>query len=284
MRTIALSGLLLIAISAVALGGVGAQATPGESWADSQRGWTSSPPARCKPRRDVCATEDGGATWHGIFNGGTFVFGVVRTSAAAGVVSTGRQIAERFWTRDNGRHWYRTSEIGSEFQGSGKYLFWVNLGRTQFTDFARVLYRVRPWPPTGKARCRGAWTAAAFDTEPAKGGNVCSGPPIEGGMRASRAVTLAAGRFAGLANVPGGVLATVTDAPVPRVLLYQQGRPRVVDLPSTAGALVPCTGFNREPVVTWPRITVLGCAGPSGNPSGGWLSVDGGKSWRALRS
>ena len=272
VRILVLTGLPLLAISAVALGGIGARATPDESWADSQRGWTASPPARCKPRRDVCATEDGGATWHGIFNGGTFVFGVVRTSATAGVVSTGRQVAERFWTRDNGRHWYRTSQIGTEFQGSGKYLFWM---------FTNVLYRVRPWPPTGMARCRGPWTAAAFETQAAKGGNVCGGRPVEGGMRSLPAVKLEAGQFSGLANVPGGVLATVTDSPAPRVLLYQQGRPRVIDLPA-AGALAPCTGFNREPIVTWPRITVLGCTGSSGNPSGGWLSDDAGRSWRAF--
>jgi hypothetical protein len=284
LRTLVLTVLLPLVVSAVALGRVSARATPDESWADSQRGWTANPPARCKPRRDVCATEDGGATWHGIFNGGTFVFGVVRTSAAAGVVSTGRQVAARYWTRDNGRHWYRTSQIGSEFQGSGKFIFSVNSGQPgPATDFAKVLYRTRPWPPTGKAKCRGPWTAAAFETAPAKGGNVCGGPPIDGGMRAARVAKLVEGRFSGLANVPGGVLATVTESSLPRVLLYQQGRQRVVDLPG-AGGLVPCAGFNREPIVTWPRITVLGCTGSSGDPSGGWLSEDGGRSWRVLTS
>lgn len=102
-------------------------------------------------------------------------------------------------------------------------------------------------------------------------------------MKSVSVVRLEEGRLAGLVNVPGGVLATVTDSPVPRVLLYQQGRPRVVDLPS-AGALFPCTGFNREPIVTWPRITVLGCTGSSGNPGGGWLTDDGGKTWGVLGS
>jgi hypothetical protein len=275
MRTLVLTVLLLLAIAAVALGGVGAQATPGESWADSQRGWTASPPARCKPRRDVCATEDGGATWRGIFNGGTFVFGVVRTSRAAGVVSTGRQVSARFWTRDNGKHWYLTRRVGPEFQGSGAYLFSI--------DFGPRLTRIRPWPPAAKARCRGVWTGGAFDTAPVNGGNVCSGPAIEAGMKATTVVTLEEGKLGGLANVPSGVIATVTSSPVPRVLIYRLGRPRVVDLPA-AGALLPCAGFNREPIVTWPRITVLGCTGSSGNPSGGWLSDDGGRSWRVLSS
>jgi hypothetical protein len=254
---------------------LGARALPGESWVGSQYGWTTDPPAHCKPRRDVCATEDGGASWHGIFNGGTFVFGVVRTSRTAGVVSTGRQVSARFWTRDNGRHWYRTSQIGAEFQGSGTYLFWI--------DFGPTLYRVTPWPPRRAAKCRGVWTGAAFDTEAAKGGNVCSGPAVEAGMRASSAVKLEEGKLAGLANVPGGVIATVTDSPVPRVLLYRLGRPRVVDLPA-AGGLVPCVGFNREPTVSWPRVTVLACRGAAGDPAGTWVSSNGGVSWRVIPS
>jgi hypothetical protein len=223
----------------------------------------------------VCATENGGATWRGIFNGGTFIFGVVRTSRTAGVVSTGRQASARFWTRDNGHHWYRSSRIGREFQGSGDYLFW--------TDLSATLHRVKPWPPTGTAKCRGFWTAAAFDTEPAKGGNVCSGPAVDARMRSSAAVTLEEGKLAGLANVPGGVIATVTESPVPRVLLYRLGRPRVVDLP-VSGNMAPCAGAGREPTVTWPRITVVGCAGTAGNPIGGWFSTDGGGTWVLLKA
>jgi hypothetical protein len=269
--------IALIAVGTVAALGaaaaLGARALPGESWVGSQYGWTTDPPERCKPRRDVCATEDGGASWHGIFNGGTFVFGVVRTSRTAGAVSTGRQVAERFWTRDNGRHWYRTRKIGPEFQGSGTYLFWI--------DFGPTLYRVNPWPPGAKARCRGAWTAAAFDTKAVKGGNVCSGAPVDAGMRSSAVVRLEEGKLAGLSNIPGGVIATVTASPVPRVLIYRLGRPRVVDLPA-AGALQPCVGFNSEPIVSWPRITVLACGGAAGDPSGTWVSSNGGASWRVI--
>jgi hypothetical protein len=273
MRLVVVVACVLACLGATVA--LAARALPGESWVGSQYGWTADPPARCTPRRDVCATEDGGVSWHGIFNGGTFVFGVVRTSQAAGVVSTGRQASARFWTRDNGRHWYWTSRIGPEFMGSGRYLFWI--------DFGPALYRVTPWPPRGKASCAGVWTGAAFDTEGAKGGNVCSGPAVEAGMRAVRAVRLKQGELAGLANVPGGVIATVRSSPVPQVLLYRLGTPRVVELPA-AGGLAPCVGFNREPIVSWPRITVLACRGEAAAPVGTWVSTDGGASWRAIPS
>jgi hypothetical protein len=101
-------------------------------------------------------------------------------------------------------------------------------------------------------------------------------------MKATTVVTLEEGKLGGLANVPGGVIATVTSSPVPRVLLYRLGRPRVVDLP-TAGGLFPCTGFNREPLVTWPRLTVLACRqGGTGEQSGVWVSDSGGVTWRAI--
>jgi hypothetical protein len=279
MRSLALIVGVGFFAAVVALAASGARLTPDESWADSQHGWTANPPARCKPRRDVCATEDGGATWHGIFNGGTFVFGVVRTSRSAGAVSTGRQASARFWTRDNGRHWYRTKKIGPEFIGSGKYLFWI--------DFGRTLYRVAPWPPRLEARCRGAWTAAAFDTQATKGGNVCGGSAVEAGMNAVAAVRLEQGELAGLANVPGGVIATVVASSVPRVLLYRLGKPRVVDLPP-AGGRDPCIGAGREPVVSWPRITVFACpprVSPrvgEKDPEAAWVSNDGGATWRVI--
>lgn len=270
-RFVVLACLVAASLTAVALG---ARMIPGESWVGSQYGWTASPPSSCKPRRDVCSTEDGGSTWHGIFNGGTFVFGVVRTSQRAGIVSTGRQASARFWTRDNGRHWYRTQKVGPEFQGSGRYLFWI--------DFGPTLYRVRPWPPVGKARCKGVWTADAFGTAPVKGGNVCGGPAVEAGMKAVSVVTLEEGKLGGLANVPGGIISSVTSSPVPRVLLYRLGKPRVVDLPA-GGGLFPCVGYNAEPIVTWPRLTVLGCrGGGSGEQAGVWVSANGGASWRAI--
>lgn len=271
---VAVTGVCVLAGLAAAVS-FGAQAGPDESWVGSQYGWTANPPSRCKPHFDVCATEDGGATWHGVFSGGTFIFGLVRTSRTAGVVSTGRQASARFWTRDNGRHWYLTKNVGPEFQGSGAYLFWI--------DFGPTLHRVRPWPPVGKARCKGGWAAGAFvDPAPTRGANVCSGPAVEVGMKAVSAVTLEEGTLAGLANVPGGVIASVTASPVPRVLLYRLGKPRVVDLPPV-GKLMPCTGFNTEPLVTWPRITVLGCRQEGiGEQAGVWLSGDGGATWRAL--
>jgi hypothetical protein len=58
----------------------------------------------------------------------------------------------------------------------------------------------------------------------------------------------------------------------------------VVDLPA-AGGMVPCYGGSREPTVSWPRITVLGCRpGGFGTPAGVWDSNDGGSSWSAIPS
>ncbi len=254
---------------------VEAWASPGESWVDSQYGWTSNEVPGCGPGDVVCATENGGASWHEIFESGGFIFGVVRTSRTAGVVTTGRQVSARFWTRDNGRHWFRTRRIGPEFQGSGRYLFWISIGGPK-------LHQVRPWPPRGRARCDGVWTDAAFETVPVTGGNVCSDPAVEAGMRSSVVATLQQGRFVGLSNIPGGIIATVDGGTPasPRVLLYRRGRATVVVLPPASG-VTHCTGFNSEPIVTWPRITVLGCRG-AGPATAVWLSKDGGASWTVI--
>ena len=265
--------MLSVSVAAIVVVG-GAGAGPDESWADAQYAWTTKATRQvCKPFRDVCATENGGATWHGIFNGGTFVFGVVRTSRNAGVVSTGRQKSAQFWTRDNGKHWYETREIGAEFQGSGNYLFWI--------DFTRVLRQVRPWPPRGTASCSGAWVRNAFETRPSSGGNICSRPPVEAGMRAVVVARLDEGVFSGIATVPGGAIATIGDTDEPQVLIRRLGRNRLIDLPK-AGSMTPCgRSYNTQPIVTWPRIAVLGCLG-SGAPVGSWTSLDGGASWTVV--
>jgi hypothetical protein len=124
----------------------------------------------------------------------------------------------------------------------------------------------------------------AYLTKPSRRGNICDGPPVEAGIRADIVVTLEDGCFGGIANIPGGVIATIRDTSgrgEPRVLLRRAGRNRIVDLPESA-EMVPCTaGFNTEPVVTWPRITVLGCALSGSAPPGvgTWTSLDGGDSW-----
>jgi hypothetical protein len=78
------------------------------------------------------------------------------------------------------------------------------------------------------------------------------------------------------------VIATITGAAgrgEPRVFLRRVGRNRIVNLPES-GEMVPCTaGFNTEPIVTWPRITVLGCANAGAPGVGTWTSLDGGASW-----
>src|SRR5437868_12897294 len=59
-----------------------APARAGGSWVDTLHGWAlSSDGITCAPRADLCATNDGGATWQGIFNGAVDQF--VRTSVRA---------------------------------------------------------------------------------------------------------------------------------------------------------------------------------------------------------
>ena len=70
---------LAIALVAVCVA-LPAAATPGgliraATWADNRHGWVE-----CR-ESEVCATEDGGRTWHDIFTGGNFIFSLVRTSS-----------------------------------------------------------------------------------------------------------------------------------------------------------------------------------------------------------
>lgn len=228
------------------------------SWADSQHGWKAGcgVDAGC-----VLSTENGGRTWHRI---GRFeVQGLVRTSARAGlVVGTGHPGPITWWTRDNGRHWYEANPrvIPASAVGNARFLFWHT--RTQ-------LFQVRPWPPRGRQppncrfRCR--WN---------------------GGSRSVGVARSTVGQFAGIANLPGGVLAVIDsgdDAVVSRVLLRQGGRNTTMSLP-LAQRIRPCSNFyGAEPVVDWPKIAVFGCTGTSADKAVTWISEDGGRTWRVYR-
>ena len=246
--------LLLAGVNALVLT-ASSEGIRGISWADSQHGWMSG----CS-LDDPCvlSTENGGRTWHRI---GSFeVEGLVRTSARGGLVfELGRPGPLVWWTRDNGRHWYEATSalVRGEPVGSGRFLF---------SQTPRSIFQVRPWPPRGRAprRCRSScvWN---------------------GGSRSAEVAHVDQGRFAGIANLPGGVLTVIDsgdDAVPSRVLLRQHGRNTTQRLPVVDG-IRPCA---TDPVVAWPRIAVFGCT-DSRPPDNAitWVSEDGGRTWRVYR-
>jgi hypothetical protein len=249
--------LLLAGVTASVLT-ASSEAIRGISWADSQHGWMSG----CS-LDDTCvlSTENGGRTWHRI---GSFeVEGLVRTSARGGLVfELGRPGPLVWWTRDNGRHWYEATHslVRGEPVGNGRFLF---------SQTRSSIFQVRPWPPRGRApgRCRFCvWN---------------------GGSRSVEVAHVDQGQFAGIANLPGGVLAVIDsgdDAVPSRVLLRQHGRNTRMRLPVVAG-IRPCANFySADPVVAWPRIAVFGCTGSSSPDKAiTWVSEDGGRTWRVYR-
>src|ERR671933_154200 len=69
MLRLALVALLCV-VGAASATAAAAPARDAGSWVDTLHGWAlSSDGITCAPRADLCATNDGGATWHGIFNG-----------------------------------------------------------------------------------------------------------------------------------------------------------------------------------------------------------------------
>src|SRR5512133_1964872 len=90
-----------VALGALLVPSSGAGATrpfPGSaSWADARHGWAPNPSYEGLCKRtwqatgdsSLCSTEDGGRSWRVIFVGGNYVFTAVRTSAQAGIVSSG---------------------------------------------------------------------------------------------------------------------------------------------------------------------------------------------------
>ena len=106
-----------------------------------------------------------------------------------------------------------------------------------------------------------------------------------GGSRAVAVARLRGGRFAAIANLPGGVLGVVDslDAAKPaRALVRRFGRNRFSDLPLVEETR-PCFSYGDEPVVTWPKIVVFGCRGAGAERALSWISEDGGRTWRVYR-
>ena len=169
------------------------------SWVDSDHGWDARPD--CHPFGYVCSTENGGRTWHGIYVGG-LIGNFVRTSVTAGAV--GDQEAGTLWTRDNGRHWYRTTRLGSP------YALWrADPGRF-YAGAGNAIRLVEGWPFRGRARCRGHWSANTGGYPPGTGHgrlprNVCIGAAVNARLRLRKVVDLGDTYVDDFAVIPGGV-------------------------------------------------------------------------------
>jgi hypothetical protein len=244
------------------------------SWADNRHGWVE-----CR-EATLCATENGGRSWHDILSGGNFFFSAVRTSVAgAGVAQTGRLVGSSFWTRDNGLRWYELPNVptsnynGGEralvFEGRGSLLFWHLSGTT--------LYQLTPWPATADPPCKGqSWP----------GPGTCVLAEADSPFTSTAVGSIAAGSLDRMRNIPGGVAALVTAADPnasPSGVLVHRGDSNTVSTlpePPLERRSLTCTGFY----VGWPALFVeassfsstVGCGKL---PRVLWRSADVGGTW-----
>lgn len=211
---------------------------PAISWAPQagghRYGWAVEPASsmhglrwRCTPKRArvdqhsfLCGTDDGGTHWRRAFDvdsswrSGTTpsLLDVLRWSRRAGVVSipaNGPSFSghQEFWTRDGGRHWWRTAAFGAagispvcDFDSSEGECTWAvdfrrDRHRLVFTTAGWITtpnpdpsqpptrtpvertYRLAGWVPAGRLACRGSWTGS-------KGRRICDTPAGDGGLHA----------------------------------------------------------------------------------------------------
>jgi alpha-tubulin suppressor-like RCC1 family protein len=188
---------------------------PSVSWVDAahKQGWIIS--RRCTPRprrwlhsQTLCATDDGGRHWRPIFStaaaGGAeyeseWIASALRWSARAGIVSvTSEQplatpagdYHQEWWTRDGGRHWYRTSvlsAVSNPSQPPGQIGIRFSRGRIHgraalYATAAAGSFRIAGWPPEGATRCSGHWQGYPYGYWPTYPYNICAGNPVDAGM------------------------------------------------------------------------------------------------------
>ena len=174
---------------------------PRISWADAKHrfGWVVSGPQRrycARGRTVLCATEDGGKHWHVALRYPNNMFGYLRWSRKAGVVSIGAYGHWELWTRDGGRHWWGTSalQLGG-YESNGGFGAGPRFFVARGADRRRQLrYAYAPqWPyrvlgsfPTRPLECAGQWTRSyGIEIGPK---NVCYAGPVGGdGLRAEPA-------------------------------------------------------------------------------------------------
>jgi Kelch motif len=245
---------------AVAAGGPPRQSV---SWADSRHGWAENhgnwpcPTGRPAQVHDgrVCSTENGGKTWRQIFYGGSYIFGDLRASVRAGIVSTGAHGHVEFWTRDNGRHWYPTSVVGGSnayspfFTGLGSRLYWAE-------GSGETVYQVEGWPPTAAVTCTGEWVAS-LSGEVNGRHNICLGPPVDAGMRSVAVVAIDAAHLHALTLLPAGFAAVYErERDGGLTVAVHDGDTNIANelpkpnLPPGSRALYPALS------VSWPRLTL----------------------------
>ena len=276
------TAFLLAALVASGLASAGPPApSPYGRWPDAQHGWQEyGNGAKCD--RDLCSTADGGKTWRGIFNGGTFLFGFLQTSRSAGFVTTGRIASGTFWTRDGGRHWYATDLPA--YAGSGGLLFGVR----DAADGASQIVQIHPWPPAEPVDCR-AWADSAFgaptSTTATARENVC----VDGIRDAGMVVTPIAridptDRPDGLENLPGGVTTFITrDGPagpiVEGMFGYRLGTEWLAELPAARRLVREGLHVGRVALrIAWPDVFAVATL-EKGDAEVGeaiWHSADGG--------
>jgi hypothetical protein len=232
----------IILLGLVALGGIAgalAAGAPGVSWAPQagghKYGWATEPVVsdarhrnwRCTPKARrgdqhsfLCATDDGGKHWRPVFDrDSSWRFGNLRSSALdvlrwsprAGVVSIDASGPDsnghlEFWTRDAGRHWWRTQAFDAglplfcswdassgecttsvDFRRDGRSLRFTTEGwiftpnpdpsQPPTRTPTRRTYRLGGWVPTGRISCPVRWTGT-------KGRRICEVPAADNRLHA----------------------------------------------------------------------------------------------------
>lgn len=208
-----LSALALLLTAPLGVGvahGRSLESPPEVSWADERHGWTAATSVRCVPAAALCATEDGGRTWRGIFDAKD-VSAYYRSSRDAGIVwadgpgrigSPAEDGSAAFWTRDRGRHWYQSRVLGGEAAPAvaGSDRLWIA------KSFPAGLAEIRPWPPRARARCHGRWVSGLAPLRKSRvPKNICAGALVDAGMRRRLVVEFDSHYIRQLIRVPGGV-------------------------------------------------------------------------------
>jgi hypothetical protein len=138
------------------------------SWAPQggghRYGWAAEPAGghwRCTPKArrfdqhsSLCATSDGGKHWRRVFDidsswrgGSPSLLDVLRWSPRAGVISVPANGVNstghvEFWTRDGGRHWWRTDVFNAGFDGTCNWDS-VSFQCIDRVDFSRARSKLR---------------------------------------------------------------------------------------------------------------------------------------------